>query len=586
VTRSNLLLVVSGLAAFAALAPACSSSSSPGVSPPGGDDSGAGGGGGAAYDDGGDGAIQAPPDASACAPSAVETLDAGAPNVPKGAAACTRDLDCPIGQFCYAPQLKCVDPTAVGYSAGDGTGGHAPGGGGCEPALALPAACEATSLDWTPTVDVSRDPGSLVESDTVLAADGSGTVVAAWSTIPYPAGAVSQKNQLAVSHDHGATFTKVTTPTDSPTSASNDAVLAYDPQRGLYYYVWEGYENDFKGAQHVWLSTSTEGNVWSTLALVDAPGDYVTGGALDFPWIAVNPVTGLAYVSYEAAPPNTNGSERLVVLEGAPPVDGGAGDAGSVDAGAGDAGGAGDAAAPGSLALTDGTRVGASYADLARGAFDASGTYYAAWMELADQATGFGGKLSGSTQNGIWFTRVDLAGGQPVPLAKNVKVSGASEAVNFDGPSIAVRGDDSRVHVSYVVGTNDAVDVVVATSTDRGQTWSASVKVNDDGPPPCATHFHSSLAVDVSGRLYAFWYDDRDGAGHFFYGVSDDGGASFHANRLVSAPSFPFDTFQYSTGWLGDYFEPAVTPSHVYVLFADGREGDQSHAFFAQSALP
>jgi len=125
---------------------------------------------------------------------------------------------------------------------------------------------------------------------------------------------------------------------------------------------------------------------------------------------------------------------------------------------------------------------------------------------------------------------------------------------------------------------------VVAASHDRGATWSPAVKVNDDAS--CATHFHSSLVLDGTGHLYVFWYDNRDGDGHFFYAVSTDGGATFHPNRLVSAPTFPFDTLQYSTGWLGDYYEPAVTATTIYALWSDGREDDQSHAFLAKAPLP
>jgi hypothetical protein len=110
------------------------------------------------------------------------------------------------------------------------------------------------------------------------------------------------------------------------------------------------------------------------------------------------------------------------------------------------------------------------------------------------------------------------------------------------------------------------------------------VKVNDDDS--CATHFHSSLLLDAQSRLDVFWYDNRDGLGHFFYAMSDDGGQTFHANRLVSAPTFPFDTFQYSTGWLGDYFEPAIAGGEIYALWNDGRQADQSHVFFAKATVP
>ena len=54
----------------------------------------------------------------------------------------------------------------------------------------------------------------------------------------------------------------------------------------------------------------------------------------------------------------------------------------------------------------------------------------------------------------------------------------------------------------------------------------------------------------------------------------------------MSAPRFPFSTLQYASGWLGDYFQPAIAGDELYLLWSDGREGDQSHAFFTHATLP
>jgi hypothetical protein len=513
-------------------------------------------------------------DDAACGPLAPSDVDAGAPNIPRREAGCTQDIECPAGDFCGPARggaFACGSPTASGATAGNGNGGHSADGGACEPLSH--AACDTSALAWSPSIDVSESSTSLVESDTVLAADGKGNVVAAWASLPFPGAPVQQVNRLAVSHDDGATFTDVTTPTDSASSAANDATLAYDAS-GLFIYVWEAYENNFAGAQHVWLSTSSTGDTWSTPLRVDAPGDSAgAGAALDFPWVATHPINHDLYVSYQSSSNTANGTEHLVILlagsDGGVRVEG--------DAGA-DGGGAST-----SLPLTDGTRP-ANYADLARGVFDSSGSFYSAWVELVDSTTEYGGTISGSTENAIYFTRVDHAGSAALAAIPNVKVNAATDAVTFDGPAIAVSGDGSAVYVAYAVGKNNAIDVVVAKSADRGATWSTPVKVNDDAP--CATHFHPSLAIDEAGVLYVFWYDNRAGAGHFFYAVSSDTGVTFRTNRLVSAPSFPFDTFQYSTGWLGDYYEPALAGNELYVMWSDGRQGDQSHAFFAKAKLP
>jgi hypothetical protein len=411
------------------------------------------------------------------------------------------------------------------------------------------------------STNVSREPDSLVESDTVVAADGKGTVVVAWSKIPVSGGGPRQVNRLGVSHDDGATWKLLAAPTDAPTSAQNDSALRWD--NGTFFYVWEGYESNFGGAQHVFLSTSTDGDTWSAAMRVDTEGDFQSGGALDFPWLAVHPITHELFVTYQVVT-QTTAEERIVV---------------------GDATGAFSAS----------TRFNAtpgSFPDLARTAFDGAGNFYAAWLDGGDPGAAFGGVLSGAAGNHIFVNRIDVGadggvttvdgGAMTAPhatLAADVQLD-KGEAVAIEAPAIAVTHDGSRVYVAYVTGKKGAVDIVVRTSSDRGATWSAPVTVNDDGT--CATHFHPAMVLDEKENLHVFWYDNRDGAGHFFHATSTDGGKTFSPNRLVSRPAFPFDTFQYSTGWLGDYFEPAVAGGKIYVTWSDGREGDQSHAFFAK----
>ncbi len=224
-----------------------------------------------------------------------------------------------------------------------------------------------------------------------------------------------------------------------------------------------------------------------------------------------------------------------------------------------------------SIALTDGARPNV-YADLARGVFDAAGRYYTAWVELGDSNAPFGGTLGGSTQNAIELARIDAGS---AAAGANVRVSQTADSRRVRRPGDRRRPRRERAPTS---------PVVVAKSTDQGAHFSPPVKVNDDAH--CASHIHPALLVDAAGRLTVFFYDARDGVGHFLYAVSDDGGASFHANRLVSAPAFPFDSFQYSTGWLGDYYAPALVGGDIYAIWTDGREGDQSHAFLAKGRMP
>ena len=144
--------------------------------------------------------------------------------------------------------------------------------------------------------------------------------------------------------------------------------------------------------------------------------------------------------------------------------------------------------------------------------------------------------------------------------------------------------DASAEYVVYEEGKDNAIDVRVATSHDRGTTFGPSVKVNDD--PTCATHFKAASALDGRGRLWVLWYDNRDGIGHVVYSVSDDGAQTFHPNRLVTPFAFPFETFQYSVGWLGDYFAVTTTATQIFAAWSDPHEDDQSQVSLVQAALP
>jgi hypothetical protein len=297
---------------------------------------------------------------------------------------------------------------------------------------------------------------------------------------------------------------------------------------------------------------------WSAPVLVDTPGEFVTNGALDFPWLSLSPIDRRAWVTYQVVTPAGASFEKLVRRSS-------------------------DGGFTPSVELDDGTRPSA-YRDLAVHVFDPAGSLYAAWMEMNDNATQFGGTIGGSTRNEIRFARIDPASDGGVARAgPDVKVSSATDAVAFEGPAVALSPDGGTVYVAWIAGTHNATCVRVAVSTDRGASFSMPTSVSDNGG--CATQFHESLAVDDSGRVLAFWYDNRDGLGHLLYAASTDSAATFGPPRLVGAPSFLFDTVQYSTDWLGDYFQPAVAGGKLYLLWSDNREGGQSHAFFAKAPL-
>lgn len=135
-------------------------------------------------------------------------------------------------------------------------------------------------------------------------------------------------------------------------------------------------------------------------------------------------------------------------------------------------------------------------------------------------------------------------------FSEPVRVNPAPEHVAADGenrPKIALAGDGT-VHVSYTRSLDRPFSghIRYSRSTDDGKHFSAPVTVNDHRA--VAGHRFDALSVDRHGRVALAWLDQRDrlaaeqqgrkyiGAA-LYYAVSEDGGASFGANRRLAEHS-------------------------------------------------
>lgn len=87
----------------------------------------------------------------------------------------------------------------------------------------------------------------------------------------------------------------------------------------------------------------------------------------------------------------------------------------------------------------------------------------------------------------------------------------------------------------------DDVDIWSCYSTDKGDSWSDPVRVNDDGPG--AMQFFPWMTIDPStGYLYCVYYDRRSGKGletEVYVAYSVDGGRSFSNVKISEKPFTP-----------------------------------------------
>ncbi len=123
----------------------------------------------------------------------------------------------------------------------------------------------------------------------------------------------------------------------------------------------------------------------------------------------------------------------------------------------------------------------------------------------------------------------------------------------------------------------DPLDVYFIRSTDRGVTWSAPVRINDD-PTADAWQWFGTIAVAPSGRIDVVWLDTRDGPGIYdsslYYAYSEDGGLTWSPNQRLS------EAFDPHLGWpqqnkLGDYFDMVSEDHAAHVAWAGTFNGEQ-----------
>jgi len=126
---------------------------------------------------------------------------------------------------------------------------------------------------------------------------------------------------------------------------------------------------------------------------------------------------------------------------------------------------------------------------------------------------------------------------------------------------------------------SDPLDVMFAKSTDGGQSWSNSVKVNDDQSTSFWQWF-GTMSVALNGRIDVIWLDTRDHPSgeqyhsSLYYSYSIDGGETFSENERLS------DSFDPHVGWpqqnkMGDYFHMYSDECCAHLAWANTLNGEQ-----------
>lgn len=174
------------------------------------------------------------------------------------------------------------------------------------------------------------------------------------------------------------------------------------------------------------------------------------------------------------------------------------------------------------------------------------------WCERSSNA-----KNSAVTPTFDQSTTVDLGGDVSVqePINPEGLVGQIFLAVDHSGSST----NNNIYMLASVIpaGLFSGSDVMIARSTDGGQTFQPPVRVNDDPPNKGEKwHWMASLSVAPNGRLDAVWLDTRNAANNtdseLFYSYSTDGGVTWSHNVQVSNTFDPFLGYPQQNK-MGDY---------------------------------
>lgn len=164
------------------------------------------------------------------------------------------------------------------------------------------------------------------------------------------------------------------------------------------------------------------------------------------------------------------------------------------------------------------------------------GTIYVAWLD------------GRSGTSAAYITRSDDGGRT---WARNRPIAPGQEACPCCRTAIATAAGGTVYAAWRAVLPGSIRDIVVARSTDRGETWSAPVRVHaDDWVIDACPHAGPALAADDRGHLHVAWWTGKEGAAGAYYARSDDGGRTF--GNVV-----PLGTAQFSR------------PAHVQLALGD-----------------
>ena len=213
-----------------------------------------------------------------------------------------------------------------------------------------------------------------------------------------------------------------------------------------------------------------------------------------------------------------------------------------------------------------------------------NGDLYVAYLDLHFNPSG-GISVAKSTDGGRSFSAPKSA----AALLQIGSATGGNSVRTNSFPCIVV-DKNSIVHIVYD-GTSSAIgsdrsDIFYTRSTDGGTTFSAPLKINDDGT--ATTQLFPSITAASDGTLGVKWWDRRndplsDSLTDVYMAISHDSGTTFGKNFRVTDHNWVFGPSELGS-YHGDYDGIAADGDNFFLSWSDERNADPD-AYFTQIPL-
>jgi len=217
------------------------------------------------------------------------------------------------------------------------------------------------------------------------------------------------------------------------------------------------------------------------------------------------------------------------------------------------------------------------------------GTIYISWMDY-NVTTGGAGTiyLNKSTNGGGTWLGSDIPV-NTIPLPP-LRLNGGTDVLAKGAPVIAVSPSNSQeLYIVYAQRAGaDEADIAFGKSTNGGQNWIFSQKINDDAS--LNDQVLPWMKVKPDGTIDIIWYDRRNDPSDLNWDVymatSTDGGSSFLPNVKVSSIAAPSPMTPISGLWMGEYPGLAVDGGYAYVAYTSSLTDTKGDILFNKVPNP